>query len=44
MHVRDATVGPLLGTSAVSGCTTSTSSGSIPSASAAIWQKIVFVP
>ena len=44
MHVRDATVGPLSGTAAVSGCATSTSSQSMPSASHAICAKIVFVP
>ena len=44
MHVRDATVGPLFGTTAVSGCTISIDVGGRPSASAAICVKIVFVP
>ena len=44
MHVRDATVGPELGTVCVSGCATSTSSASQPSASAAIALKSVSVP
>ena len=44
MQVRDATVGPLSGTAAVSGWTTSTSSQSMPSASQAICAKMVFVP
>ena len=44
MQVRDATVGPLFGTTAVSGCTTSIAPTSRPSASAAICEKIVLVP
>ncbi len=44
VHVRDATVGPLLGTSRVSGVATSTSSQDTPSASAAICAKMVLVP
>ena len=44
VHVRDATVGPLLGTSRVSGWPTSTSSYPTPRASAAICAKMVLVP
>ena len=44
IEVLDATVGPLLGTTAVSGCTISTSSLSMPRASAAICAKTVLVP
>ena len=44
MHVREATVGPLFGTTDVSGWATSMSVQSMPSASAAICEKIVLVP
>ena len=44
MQVRDATVGPLSGTTPVSGCATSTSSYGMPSASATICACIVRVP
>ena len=44
MQVRDATVGPLSGTRAVSGCATSTVSYGTPSASATICASIVRVP
>jgi hypothetical protein len=44
MQVREATVGPLSGTTPVSGCATSMSSGSIASASEAICEKTVLVP
>ena len=44
MAVREATVGPLSGTSDVSTGAISTSPGSMPRASAAIIGKIVFVP
>ena len=44
MQVRDATVGPLSGTTDVSGCTMSTVSIATPSVSAAICAKIVLVP
>ena len=42
--VRDATVGPLSGTSSVDGSTTVIRSASTPSAPAAIWVKIVIAP
>ena len=44
MQVREATVGPLSGTRAVSGSATSTRSTGIPSASATIWASVVRVP
>ena len=44
MTVREATVGPLFGTSFVSAGAISTLSYGNPSASAAIWQRTVFVP
>ena len=42
--VREATVGPLLGTTEVSWRTTSTSSNGIPSRSATIWANTVRIP
>ena len=42
--LREATVGPLLGTTEVSWRTTSTSSNGIPSRSATIWAKTVRIP
>ena len=44
MQVREATVGPLSGTRAVSGSATSTRSSGQPSASATIWASVVRVP
>ncbi len=44
MHVRLATVGPLLGTFHVSGTSTATQSTGTPNASAVICASIVVVP
>jgi hypothetical protein len=44
MHVRDATVGPLSGTNAVSASCTSMASNGIPNASATICACMVLVP
>src|SRR4051812_45608515 len=44
MTVREATVGPVLGTRAVSGVAITTSAGENPAASAAIFVKTVLVP